>query len=44
MPRISAILPASRLGTALCSEVFADPMRRANVTRFIFLNPGRDGA
>jgi hypothetical protein len=39
VPRISAILPANRLGTALSWEVFADPMRPANMARFIFLNP-----
>lgn len=38
-PRASAILPASRLGTAPCSEVFTDPMRPANMARFILLNP-----
>jgi hypothetical protein len=37
--RTSAILPANRLGTVLSSEVFADPMRAANMARFVFLNP-----
>ncbi len=33
------ILSANRLSTALYSEVFADPVRPANMARFIFLNP-----
>jgi hypothetical protein len=33
------ILSANRLGTALYSELFADPVRPANMARFIFLNP-----
>jgi hypothetical protein len=33
------ILSANRLGYALYSEVFADPVRPANMARFIFLNP-----
>jgi transcriptional regulator with XRE-family HTH domain len=33
------ILSANRLGTALYPEVFADPVRPANMARFIFLNP-----
>jgi transcriptional regulator with XRE-family HTH domain len=33
------ILTANQLGTALYSEVFTDPVRPANMARFIFLNP-----
>jgi transcriptional regulator with XRE-family HTH domain len=33
------ILSANRLGYALYSEVFTDPVRPANVARFIFLSP-----
>lgn len=33
------ILSANRLGTALYSELFAEPVRPANMARFIFLNP-----
>ncbi len=33
------ILSANRLGTALYSELFADPVCPANMARFIFLNP-----
>jgi hypothetical protein len=33
------ILAANRLGYALYSELFLDPARPANVTRFLFLNP-----
>lgn len=39
MPCTSTILPTNRLGTALSPEVFADPMRPANMARFIFLTP-----
>ena len=37
------ILAANRLGYALYSEVFVDPVRPANVARFVFLSP-RAGA
>jgi hypothetical protein len=33
------ILSANRLGYALFSEVFADPVRPANNARYVFLNP-----
>jgi transcriptional regulator with XRE-family HTH domain len=33
------VLAANRLGTALYSEVFADPVRPANLARFVFSNP-----
>jgi transcriptional regulator with XRE-family HTH domain len=33
------ILAANRLGTALYAELLADPVRPANMARFIFLNP-----
>ena len=33
------ILAANRLGTALYSDVFTDPVRPANMARFTFLNP-----
>jgi MmyB-like transcription regulator ligand binding domain len=33
------IMSANRLGTALYPEMFADPVRPANMARFIFLNP-----
>ena len=33
------ILAANRLGNALYSELFADPVRPINMARFIFLNP-----
>ncbi|MGZ4755362.1 MAG: helix-turn-helix transcriptional regulator [Acidimicrobiia bacterium] len=33
------ILAANQLGEALYSEVFVDPMRPANMARFIFLSP-----
>jgi transcriptional regulator with XRE-family HTH domain len=37
------ILAANRLGSALYSEVFVDPVRPANVARFVFLSPRRPG-
>lgn len=36
------LLAANRLGDALYSETFSDPVRPANVARFIFLNPRAD--
>ena len=33
------LLAANRLGHALYSEVFTDPVRPANAARFVFLNP-----
>jgi len=33
------VLAANQLGSALYSEVFADPVRPANNARFVFLNP-----
>jgi hypothetical protein len=33
------ILAANRLGYALYSELFVDPVRPANVARFVFLSP-----
>jgi transcriptional regulator with XRE-family HTH domain len=33
------ILAANRLGYALYSEIFVDPVRPANVARFVFLSP-----
>jgi transcriptional regulator with XRE-family HTH domain len=33
------ILAANRLGSALYSELFIDPVRPANVARFVFLSP-----
>jgi transcriptional regulator with XRE-family HTH domain len=35
------ILAANRLGYALYSELFVDPVRPANVARFVFLSPRR---
>jgi hypothetical protein len=37
------ILAANRLGSALYSEVFLDPVRPANVARFVFLSPRARG-
>ncbi|WP_427135140.1 helix-turn-helix transcriptional regulator [Pseudarthrobacter sp. S9] len=34
------ILGANRLGYALYSELYADPVRPVNVARFVFLSPG----
>jgi transcriptional regulator with XRE-family HTH domain len=33
------ILAANQLGLALYSQIYADPIRPANIARFIFLNP-----
>jgi transcriptional regulator with XRE-family HTH domain len=33
------ILAANRLGSALYSEIFVDPVRPANLARFVFLSP-----
>jgi hypothetical protein len=33
------VLGANRLGHALYSELYADPVRPVNVARFVFLNP-----